>query len=537
MAAAAWFAAAVAADPPAAASQIRLEELAASASGVGFELRHEPTPRKRMIETMAGGLAVFDYDGDGRADIFFANGADEATMRKTSPAYFNRLYRNEGGLRFADVTREAGIAGAGYSMGAAAADFDNDGDTDLFVVGVFRSTLHRNLGDGTFEDITEASGIAGGEWAVAAGWFDFDGDGLLDLFVVNYADWTLEFDRYCGDRDRGLRVYCHPKYLTPISNRLYRNLGAGRFEDWTERTGLAGSKGRGMSAAFADFNGDGTQDVFVTNDNLPNSLFLNRGGRALEEDALLAGVALLDHGRPVASMGVDIGDFDGDGQLDLSVTALSNETFPLFRGDGAGLFRDATVQSGLARAAHPYAGWGNVFADLDNDGWEDLFTANSHVNDLIEHFEPFVYLQPNTVFRNLDGKFDRADRVGAPRAYRGAAAADFDGDGRLDIVVSAQGEEARVYRNATRNSGNWLAVRLVGTRSSRDAVGAVVRAGERVRWVKSAAGYASSVRRPVHFGLGDAEGQVSVRVAWPSGAEQTVDGIRPNQTITITEPR
>ena len=489
-----------------------------------------------MIETMAGGLAVFDYDGDGRADIFFANGADEATMRKTSPAYFNRLYRNEGGLRFADVTREAGIAGAGYSMGAAAADFDNDGDTDLFVAGVFRSTLHRNLGDGTFEDITEASGIAGGEWAVAAGWFEFDGDGLLDLFVVNYADWTLEFDRYCGDRDRGLRVYCHPKYLTPISNRLYRNLGAGRFEDWTERTGLAASKGRGMSAAFADFNGDGTQDVFVTNDNLPNSLFLNRGGRALEEDALLSGVALLDHGRPVASMGVDVGDFDGDGQPDLSVTALSNETFPLFRGDGRGSFRDATVLSGLARASRPYAGWGNVFADLDNDGWEDLFTANSHVNDLIEHFEPFVYLQPNTVFRNLDGKFERAGRVGAPRAYRGAAAADFDGDGRLDIVVSAQGEEARVYRNATWDSGSWLAVRLVGTRSSRDALGAVVRAGERVRWVKSAAGYASSVRRPVHFGLGNAVGQVSVRVAWPSGAEQTVDGIQPNQTITITEP-
>ena len=292
-----------------------------------------------------------------------------------------------------------------------------------------------------------------------------------------------------------------------------------------------------MSAAFADFNGDGTQDVFVTNDNLPNSLFLNRGGRALEEDALLSGVALLDHGRPVASMGVDVGDFDGDGQPDLSVTALSNETFPLFRGDGSGSFRDATVLSGLARASRPYAGWGNVFADLDNDGWEDLFTANSHVNDLIEHFEPFVYLQPNTVFRNLDGKFERAGRVGAPRAYRGAAAADFDGDGRLDIVVSAQGEEARVYRNATRDSGSWLAVRLVGTRSNRDALGAVVRAGERVRWVKSAAGYASSVRRPVHFGLGDAEGQVSVRVAWPSGAEQTVDGIQPNQTITITEPR
>lgn len=490
-----------------------------------------------MIETMAGGLAVLDYNGDGRADIFFANGAEEATMRKTSPEYFNRLYRNEGGLRFTDVTAEAGIAGEGYSMGAAAADFDNDGDTDLFVAGVFCSTLHRNLGDGTFEDITEASGISEGEWAVAAGWFDFDGDGLLDLFVVNYADWTLEFDRYCGDRERGLRVYCHPKYLTPIANRLYRNLGAGRFEDWTERTGLSRSMGRGMSAAFADFDGDGTQDVFVTNDNLPNFLFLNRDGEALIEDALLAGVALLDHGRPVASMGVDIGDFNQDGRVDISVTALSNETYPLFRGEGTGSFRDATVPSGLARASRPYAGWGNVLADLDNDGWVDLFTANSHVNDLIEHFEPFVYLQPNTVFRNAEGEFEHALQVGAPRAYRGAAAADFDGDGRLDIVVSAQGDVAQVYRNVTDQTANWLAVHLVGTQSSRDATGAVVRVGDQLRWAKSVAGYASSAQRPLHFGLGDSDGPVSVHVSWPGGVEQEVDGVRPNQTITVTEPR
>ncbi len=519
---------------PRALSQIRFEE---AGSGIAFTLQHVPTPEKRMIETMAGGLAVFDYNGDGRLDIFFANGADRARMRKSSPHYFNRLYRNDGGMRFSDVTEESDLAGEGYSMGAAAADFDNDGDTDLFVAGVFRNTLHRNRGDGTFEDITELSGVTSTEWAVAAGWFDFDGDSLLDLFVVNYADWTLEFDRYCGDRQRGLRVYCHPQYLTPIANRLYRNLGDGKFEDWTERSGLDEFKGRGMSAAFADFDGDGAQDVFVTNDNLANFLFLNQGGQAFAEDALLAGVALLDHGRPVASMGVDVGDFDGDGLLDLSVTALSNETYPLFRGDGSGSFRDATVQSGLAMTSRTYAGWGNAFADFDNDGWVDLFTANSHVNDLVEHFEPFVYLQPNTLFRNQQGKFEEAREVGMPQAYRGAVAADFDDDGLLDVVASALGEPAQTFRNTTEGAGNWLALQLVGTRSSRDAVGAVVRAGRQVRWVKSATGYASSVRRPVHFGLGESEEPVTVRIDWPSGLIQTVEGLQPNQTATVTEPQ
>ena len=520
--------------PQRSASQIRFEEVGA-ASGVEFTLRHAPTPKKRMIETMAGGLAVFDYNGDDRADIFFTNGADPETMRKSSSRYFNRLYRNDGGMRFSDVTEQANIAGLGYSMGAAAADFDNDGDTDLFVAGVFRNVLHRNLGDGTFEDITKPSGIASTEWAVAAGWFDFDGDSLLDLFVVNYADWTLDFDRFCGDRERGLRVYCHPKYLTPIANRLYRNLGDGKFEDLTEQVGLVDFKGRGMSAAFADFDSNGLQDVFVTNDNLPNFLFLNQGGRELVEDALLSGVALLDHGRPVASMGVDVGDFDGDSVPDLSVTALSNETYPLFRGEGVGSFRDSTVRSGLAKASRSYAGWGNAFADFDNDGWLDLFTANSHVNDLIEHFEPFEYRQPNSLFRNDSGKFEEAQEVGSPGAYRGTATADFDGDGRLDIVVSALGEPARIFRNATEPAGNWIALRLVGTQSNRDGVGAVVRMGRQARWVKSAAGYASSIRRPVHFGLGDSEDPVSIRIGWPSGHTQTVDPIEPNRTATVTE--
>ncbi len=489
-----------------------------------------------MIETMAGGIAVFDYDGDGRQDIYFTNGAAPETLQKDSPRYFNRLYRNDGGMRFADVTSTAGVGGRGFSMGAAAADFDNDGDSDLFVAGAFQNSLYRNRGDGTFEDITAASGIASSEWAVAAVWFDFDGDGFLDLFVVNYADWTLEFDRYCGDRERGLRVYCHPQYLTPIANRLYRNLGEGRFEPIGSRVGLGSFKGRGMSAAAADFDGNGRQDVFVTNDNLPNFLFLNQENETLVEDALLAGAALLDHGRPVASMGVDVGDFDGDGTADLAVTALSNETYPLFRGERDGVFRDATVSSGIAKASRRYAGWGNAFADFDNDGRLDLFTANSHVNDLVEHFEPFTYRQPNTVFRNTGDTFAEAQEIGDPAAHRGAAVADFDDDGRLDVVVSALGSRAQLLRNVSGKQRAWLALRLTGTTSNRDALGARVRVAGQTRWMKSAAGYASSTLRPVHFGLGARREGVSVEIGWPSGQSQVVHDVPLNRVTDIREP-
>ncbi len=519
-----------------ATAEIRFEDVTAAA-GIRFTLRHAPTPSKRMIETMAGGLAVFDFNGDGRLDIFFTNGAAPEGLRKVSPDFFNRLYRNDGGLRFSDVTERAGIAGEGFSMGAAAADYDNDGDEDLFVAGVFRNMLYRNDGDGTFSEITSASGISSEEWAVAAGWFDYDGDSLLDLFVVNYADWTLEFDRYCGNRARGLRVYCHPKYLTPIASRLYRNQGSGRFEDVTAQARLSEHKGRGMSAAFVDFDGDGRQDIFVTNDNLPNFLFLNQRDNTFAEDALLAGAALLDHGRPVASMGVDVGDFDGDGAADISVTALSNETYPLFRGDGAGSFQDVTVPSGLAKASRSYAGWGNVLGDFDLDGRLDLFTANSHVNDLVEHFEPFAYRQPNTVFRNLGGTFTETQEVGDVGAHRGAAAADFDGDGLLDLVVSALGEPALLFRNVSDRQGAWVKLDLVGTQSNRDALGARVRLGSQTRWVKGAAGYASSRRGPVHFGLGGETEPLRIEIDWPSGIRDTVRSVPTNRQTTVTEPR
>ena len=312
---------------------IRFKDVA-RASGIDFVLHNSPTPQKHMIETMAGGLAAFDYDGDGRPDIFFTNGAELPSLRKTGPQYWNRLYRNEGNMKFRDVTEEAGVSGEGYSMGAAAGDYDNDGHPDLFVAGVNRNFLYRNVGNGKFEDVTVKAGIRSGEWAVAAGWFDYDNDGRLDLWVVHYAKWSVEDDRYCGDKTRDLRIYCHPKYFTGLASTLYRNRGDGTFEDVSKKAGISAFAGRGMSVAFADYDGDGYTDVFVTNDNMPNFLFHNRGNGTFEEVGLLAGVALREDGKAVASMGADFRDYNNDGLPDIAVTALAGETFPLFRNLG-----------------------------------------------------------------------------------------------------------------------------------------------------------------------------------------------------------
>jgi hypothetical protein len=508
----------------------------ASEAGVKFVLENSPTPQKHLIETMPGGVAVFDYNSDGRPDIFFTNGAALPSLEKSSAKFQNRLFRNDGNWKFTDVTGQAGLAGAGYSMGAAAADFDNDGHPDLFVAGAYRNLLYRNRGDGTFEDITGKAGINSKYWSVAAGWFDFDNDGLLDLFVVNYAKWTPAFDRFCGDAEKQIRIYCHPKYFSPVPNQLYRNLGGGRFAEISDAAGLTRRLGRGMSVVFADYDGDGFEDVFVTNDKLENSLFHNRAGKSFEEVAVAVGVALPDDGRPISGMGADFRDYNNDGLPDLILTALSGETFPLFQNLGKSQFRDATYSSKLASATRIYAGWGVGLADFDNDGWRDLFTANSHVNDLVEKFEPYVYRQPNTVFRNQhDGTFALTDSGMslAKSAHRGSGFADFDGDGRVDIVVSALGGPAELWRNLSPPKGAWLDIRLVGKKSNRDGLGAQTRIGNQTSPMTSAVGYASSSLTPVHFG-GLAE-KADVEIRWPSGIRQIVKGVATSRTVTIAE--
>ncbi len=503
----------------------RFQNVAAEA-GLRFTLANSPTPEKRMVETMPGGVAAFDYDNDGKIDIFFTNGAAVPSMQKSGDKFSNRLFRNEGNWKFRDVTESAGVAGSGYSMGVATSDFDNDGNIDLFVAGVHRNILYRNLGNGKFEDITAKSGIKSDEWSVAAGFFDYDGDGLTDLLVINYGV-DPKPDRFCGDNARGLRIYCHPKYFDGRPNQLYRNLGGGRFEDVSVKSGIGAHKGRGMSVAFADYDDDGRMDAFVTNDNLPNFLFRNLGGGRFEEVALLAGVALLDHGKPIASMGADFRDADNDGRPDLTVTALSGETFPVFHNDGKGMFHDATYESRMGPLSTKRAGWANAWIDFNNDGWKDLFTANAHVNDLVEKFEPAVYKQANTVFVNHRGKFVDAEcpsLASALGAHRGAAFADFDGDGRVDVVVSALGEPAELWRNVTEGTGNWIAIetRRIGTR---------IRIGDLANHFSPAVGYASSSHTPVHFGLGTATEVPRIEITWPDGQKKVLEHVKVNQVL------
>ena len=331
------------------------------------------------------------------------------------------------------------------------------------------------------------------------------------------------------------------KYYEGLPNTLYRNRGDGTFEDVSERSGIGRVVGKGMSVAIDDFDGDGWLDAYVTNDAVPSVLFRNRGDGTFEELGLLAGVAVPSHGRPVSAMGVESGDYDGDGRPDLAVTALSGETFPLYRNEGDGLFREAGVTSGLNQLTVRHSGWGIVLADLDNDGRPDLFTANSHVNDLVEEFESSVYLEPNRVFRNVgDGRF-RDVSAGAGEAfqqkaaYRGAAAADLDGDGRLDIVTTALGTPAAIWRNVTEPKGHWIAVRPIG-RGPRDGIGARIRVGTQTRTVTTATSYASSSPPIAHFGLGDSTTPPEIVVTWPDGSTQTVkaDGI--DRQIEIRQP-
>lgn len=485
---------------------VRFDEIAAKA-GLGFVLDNHATPQKHLIETMAGGVAAFDYDNDGRIDMFFANGAATPSLKKTGPRYFNRLYRNDGNLKFTDVTAVAGLEGAGFSIGAAAADFDNDGRADLFVAGFPNNALYRNLGGGRFADVTRRAGIRGGEWSVAGGWFDYDNDGWLDLFVVNYLDWAPRSNRYCGDPGANLRTYCHPRFYDGTANRLYRNKGDGTFEDVSVRAGIASHVGKGMSVAFADYDQDGFADVFVTNDRVPNFLFRNRGDGTFEERGLEAGPAYNDQGEAVSAMGVDFRDYNNDGLPDLIFTALAGETFPLFRNQGGGIFYDRTYADGVGVLSASRSGWHVALADFNNDGWKDLFTANSHVTDNVELFSTVEkYLQPNSLWLNLgNGAFvDGSPGAGAGfavrRAHRGGVVADLDNDGKLDVVVSSLAGPAELWHNVSPESNHWIRFQLEGRQSNRDGIGAQVRVGSQSNSMTVNAGYASSSRFGVHFG-------------------------------------
>jgi hypothetical protein len=532
-----------------ASPQIRFDEIGKTA-GIQFQLRNGATGQFHQVELMPGGVAALDFDQDGCLDIYFTNGAAFPSLSKTGPEFYNRLYKNNCNLTFTDVTEKAGVAGEGYSMAVASADYDNDGYPDIFVAGVNCNILYRNRGDGTFEDVTAKTGLNrndpkyGKMWAVSAGWFDYNNDGRLDLFVSNYVIWDSRTEPRCGTA--GHRLYCHPDNYHGLPNQLFRNNSDGTFTDVSARSGIGGHIGKGMGLAFADVNRDGYTDIFVANDSIRSFLFENQRDGTFKEAGLEYGVALREDGSAIAGMGNDLRDVNNDGLPDIFVTGMINDTFLLFRNLGKPrLFADETMRCRLAEATRQLTGWGAGIYDFDNDGWKDLFSANSHFPQLGRYIARDSEL-PNSVFRNLgDGHFlDVSATAGSAfqqgALHHGAAFGDFDNDGRIDVVVSVLNGPAKLFRNVTDSNNHWVGVRLVGAKNNREGLGAEVRVtlpdGTALyNQATTSVGYASSSEAIVRFGLGKFEHADELEVRWPVGQSQRVKRVKAGQSVTIRE--
>jgi hypothetical protein len=540
----------LAGSPRAEPVRIQFEDVAAK-SGLTFELRSGATGEFRQPELMLGGVAAIDYNNDGCFDIFFTNGATIPALQKSGSQFSNRLFRNNCDGTFTDVTTKGGVVGNGYSMGVAVGDYDNDGYADIFVTGVYRNTLYRNRHDGSFEDVTAKAHLDrvdpkyGKLWAVSAAWVDVDNDGWLDLLVADYVQWDPQREPTCGSLQH--RLYCHPSAYRGSPNLLFRNNHDGTFSDITDASGLAAHIGKGMGVAIADYDGDGRSDIFVANDSVPNFLFHNLGGGKFEEVGLLAGVALNDAGRPVAGMGADFRDFDNDGHPDIMLTAMVNDTYTLFRNTGkAPAFEDYTTHARLGFATRRLTGWGVGLYDFDNDGFKDVFTANSHFAGLDPYLSTAAALS-NSVFHNLgNGRFEDESKTAgtdfqAVGLYRGVAFADFDNDGRVDAVVTNINGPVRLFHNTTRNSGHWLALKLTGTRSNRDGIGSAITVtllnGRKLyNHCSTSVGYASSSEALVRFGLGQDRAVKLVEIRWSDGQTQLLRDVRTDQVLIVREP-
>jgi hypothetical protein len=517
---------------------------------IDFRLDSSETLRRYAPETMAGGVAAFDYDNDGNTDVFFVNGANILTLKKDSPKFSDKLFRNDGNGHFTDVTAQAGLAGVGFDYGVAIGDYDNDGYEDIFVGGLHADRLYHNNGDGTFTNVTVKAGLNkpdpeyGPLWSVGGAWFDANNDGLLDLFVLNYLAWDPAKEPRCEGKP-GKLDYCHPKFYGPTPNQLFLNNGDGTFRDASAESGIRAHPAKAMGIGLADFDLDGWMDVFVSNDKVYNSYFHNLGGGKFEEIAFKAGLALAEDGQFISGMGVDARDIDNDGYPDIAFVALENETFPLFRNAGKRGFIDVTQRSGMARVSMSMAGYSPNLADFDNDGWKDLFVSRGHVQAL-GYGDNVRVEQHSTVFRNLGGfNFQPlTEEAGftalAPSRHRGAAVADFNNDGRLDVVVSAIAAPAEIWINDSPGAAHWLAFQLQGVKSNRDAIGARIKvvAGGATQYnhVSFAGGYGASSATPTHFGLGPNKSADLVEIRWPSGIVQELKNVAAGQVLRIKEP-
>jgi len=537
---------------PKAQSPVTFTDITAQ-SKIDFKHQGSPTSLKYLLETMGGGVAIFDYDNDGRMDIFFTNGAllkdpmpKDGLPDKSDPRFWNRLYHQRADGTFEDVTERAGLKGEGFNMGVAAADYDNDGYVDLYVTGYGENHLYHNNGNGTFTDVTKKLGVAGSGWSTSAGWIDYDRDGRLDLFVARYLDWDFERGSIlCGDVRPGLRAYCHPDNFKGVANILYHQKPDGTFEDTSVKAGIADASGKALGVAFADFDNDGWPDIFVANDSVRQSLYHNKGDGTFEDLAVTSGAGYDENGKTFAGMGVDAADYDNDGWPDVFITTLSNETYPLYHNNGDLSFTWATNSSAVGQISLLYSGWGTHFIDVDNDGWRDIFVAQSHVLDTIEKSTSYLkYKQTPLLMRNTGKGFVNVSATAGaafdlPIAARGAAFGDLNNDGQVDVVIGTlNGSPVVLRNNGTRN--HWLGIRLAGSKSNRDGIGARVAITDSVGHrqifdVSTAGSYLSSNDSRIIAGLGAAAGVRSIEIRWPSGRTQTVAAPEIDRYVTINE--
>jgi hypothetical protein len=568
---------------PALSDRIQFVEVT-KAAGIHFKHYDSRTERRYFVEPLGSGAVFLDYDNDGFQDIYFVNSAPlnpDLTKDDQGQVPRNALYRNNGDGTFTDVTEAAGVGDTGYGMGVCAGDYDNDGFVDLYVTNFGANVFYRNNGDGAFTDVTEQTRTGDARWGASCAFADYDNDGFLDLYVTNYVKYTLASDKVCVNK--GIRSYCDPRLYAGELDILYHNNGDGTFTDVTEAAGLANATGRGLAIVWGDYDNDGDVDLYVANDADRNFLFRNsRGGGKLVRSyerpplqrgaaatpastdgtftdvSLIAGVGFSEDGEAENGMGVDFGDYNNDGHLDIIVANFQGQTNTLYRNEGNGLFLDVSYASQTGAISLPYLAWGVNFFDYDHDGYQDLVIANGHLHDNIQAYDAVgIYEQPNLLFHNRkDGTFEEVgvgpnaiftqavplgegDHRGLEKSSRGLAYADYDNDGDMDLLVTNLHDSPDLLRNDGGNQRPWLILKLIGTRSNRDAIGARVKVttGDitQMREVRSGSSYLSQSDMRLHFGLGDHQQVDLIEIQWPSGLKERLEKIQANQVLTLIE--